>query len=124
MGALNINMNRILRILRTASGLAAVCLLAGVISSQAASLTVNTTADAGIGSLRQAIIDANIKNLEQLLRQKEILSDKTKARVNKLDEQILELSTNANPTTNEANRASKLLLRKQEIIEVMRTAIR
>ena len=31
-----------------------------VISSQAAVLTVSTTADAGIGSLRQAIIDANI----------------------------------------------------------------
>lgn len=34
------------------------CLLLSVISSQAAELTVNTTADGGVGSLRQAIIDA------------------------------------------------------------------
>lgn len=39
-------------------GLVGFCLMLGVISSQAAALTVNTTADAGIGSLRQAILDA------------------------------------------------------------------
>lgn len=38
--------------------LVGMCLLLGVITSQAATLTVNTTADAGIGSLRQAILDA------------------------------------------------------------------
>lgn len=36
------------------------CLLLGIISTQAASLTVSTTADGGAGSLRQAIIDATI----------------------------------------------------------------
>jgi hypothetical protein len=66
--------------------------------------------------VNQSIIEANKKNLEQLRRQKEILSDKTKSRVNKLDEQILKLSTLENPTTAEANRASKLILRKKEII--------
>ncbi len=36
------------------------CLFLGVISLQAATLTVTTTANAGVGSLRQAIIDAAI----------------------------------------------------------------
>ncbi|MCY7346298.1 MAG: VCBS repeat-containing protein, partial [Pyrinomonadaceae bacterium] len=40
------------------SALVGMCLLLGVISSQAANLTVTTTADGGFGSLRQAIIDA------------------------------------------------------------------
>jgi hypothetical protein len=53
-------MIRIKRILLTASALVGMCLLLSVISSQAAALTVSTTADAGVGSLRQAIIDANI----------------------------------------------------------------
>jgi hypothetical protein len=51
-------MTRLKHILKTAVSLVGMCLLLGVISSQAANLTVNTTADAGIGSLRQAIIDA------------------------------------------------------------------
>ncbi|MDO9256632.1 MAG: DUF5686 and carboxypeptidase regulatory-like domain-containing protein [Bacteroidales bacterium] len=66
--------------------------------------------------VNEAILEANRKNLEQLLRQKEILSVKTKSRVTKLDEQILKLSTIENPTTAEANRTSKLILRKKEII--------
>jgi len=66
--------------------------------------------------VNQAVIEANKRNVEQLLRQKEILSVKTKVRVSKIDEQILKFSTIENPTTAEANRASKLLLRKQEII--------
>jgi hypothetical protein len=66
--------------------------------------------------VNQAIVDANKKNQEQLLRQKEILSDKTKSRVDKIDEKLSKLSTNANPTTAEANRTSKLILRKKEII--------
>ena len=53
-------MLRIKRLLSKAVCSIGMCLLAGVISSQAANLTVNTTADAGIGSLRQAIIDATI----------------------------------------------------------------
>jgi len=44
--------------IKKAAALVGMCLLLGVISSQAANLTVNTTADAGIGSLRQAILDA------------------------------------------------------------------
>jgi hypothetical protein len=51
-------MTRLKHTLKTAVSLVGMCLLLGVISSQAANLTVNTTADAGIGSLRQAIIDA------------------------------------------------------------------
>lgn len=46
--------------LKTASGLIGILLVLGVISLQAASLTVTNTADAGIGSLRQALIDATI----------------------------------------------------------------
>lgn len=46
------------KILKKATNLVGMCLLLGVISLQAANLTVNTTADAGAGSLRQAIIDA------------------------------------------------------------------
>lgn len=45
-------------LLKNAVGLVGMFLLIGVISSQAAPLTVSTTADAGVGSLRQAIIDA------------------------------------------------------------------
>ncbi len=66
--------------------------------------------------VNQAIINANKKNPEQLLRQKEILSDKTKSRVNKIDERLSKLSTNVNPTTSGANRTSKLILRKKEMI--------
>ena len=66
--------------------------------------------------VNQPIIEANKKILEQLLRQKEILSDKTKSRVNKIDEQLLKLSSINNPTTTQANRTSKLLLHKNEII--------
>ncbi|MEP6903847.1 MAG: hypothetical protein ABJA66_19145, partial [Actinomycetota bacterium] len=51
-------MIRIKKILTTASGLFAMCVMLGIISAQAANLTVTTTADAGFGSLRQAIIDA------------------------------------------------------------------
>ena len=46
------------KLLKKASALVGMCLLLGVISSQAANLTVTTTADGGFGSLRQAIIDA------------------------------------------------------------------
>jgi len=66
--------------------------------------------------VNQAIIDANKKNRKQLLRQKEILSVKTKSRVDKIDEKLSKLSINANPTTAEANRTSKLILHKKEII--------
>ncbi len=52
-------MLKIRNILRKISGLAGLCLLIGI-TAQAASLTVNTTADAGAGSLRQAIIDATV----------------------------------------------------------------
>lgn len=51
-------MINIKKILKNASALFGMCVLLGVISSQAATLTVSTTADEGIGSLRQAIIDA------------------------------------------------------------------
>lgn len=51
-------MARLKNTLKKATALVGMCLLLGVISSQAASLTVSTTADNGIGSLRQAIIDA------------------------------------------------------------------
>ena len=47
-------------VLRKASILVGMVFLLGVISSQAAPLAVTTTADAGFGSLRQAIIDATI----------------------------------------------------------------
>lgn len=47
-------------ILKKVFGLAGMCLMLGVIGAQAATLTVTTTADAGAGSLRQALIDANI----------------------------------------------------------------
>jgi len=50
-------MKSIKKILRTALGLFGMCLLLGVISSQAAPTVINT-ADAGTGSLRQAILDA------------------------------------------------------------------
>lgn len=53
-------MIRIKKTLQKVSGLVGMCLLLGVISLQAATLTVTTTADAGVGSLRQAIIDAAI----------------------------------------------------------------
>ena len=53
-------MTRMKNFLKKAAGLIGMCLLMGVISSQAASLTVTTTADGGAGSLRQAIVDANI----------------------------------------------------------------
>lgn len=53
-------MKKLKNILRKTAASVGMCLLLGVISSQAANLTVNTTADAGIGSLRQAIIDATI----------------------------------------------------------------
>jgi len=66
--------------------------------------------------VNQAIVDANKKNQQQLLRQKEILSKKTKSLVDKIDEKLSKLSANVNPTTTEANRASKLILRKKEII--------
>lgn len=46
------------KILRNAPALLGMFMLLGVISSQAATLTVSTTADEGFGSLRQAIIDA------------------------------------------------------------------
>ena len=52
-------MKRMKQLLKKTSGLVGMCLLLCVISSQAASLTVTTTADAGAGSLRQAVIDAN-----------------------------------------------------------------
>lgn len=51
-------MIKIKKILKSALSLFGMFLLLGVISSQAATLTVSTTADEGIGSLRQAIIDA------------------------------------------------------------------
>ena len=51
-------MIRIKKTLKTASVLVAMLFLLGIISAQAANLTVTTTADAGFGSLRQAIIDA------------------------------------------------------------------
>lgn len=51
-------MFQIKKVLRQLSGLAGMCLLLCVIGAQAASLTVSNTADAGFGSLRQAIIDA------------------------------------------------------------------
>jgi len=50
-------MKRISTLLKTLSAIATILVL-GTISMQAATLTVNTTADAGVGSLRQAIIDA------------------------------------------------------------------
>ncbi len=53
-------MKKLKNILKKTAASVGMCLLLGVISSQAANLTVNTTADAGIGSLRQAIIDATI----------------------------------------------------------------
>ncbi len=53
-------MERIIKRLTQATVLVGICLLLGVISSHAAALTVTTTADAGLGSLRQAIIDATI----------------------------------------------------------------
>lgn len=53
-------MNKIISIFRTTSLLAGICISLGVISAQAASLTVTTTADGGFGSLRQAIIDATV----------------------------------------------------------------
>lgn len=43
---------------RKVAGLFAFCLLLGVVSAQAANLTVTTTADDGVGSLRQALVDA------------------------------------------------------------------
>ena len=43
------------------------CLLFGAFSVHAASLTVNSTADAGPGSLRQAIIDATINTEANLV---------------------------------------------------------
>ena len=45
--------------LRKISVVAGLCMIIGI-TAQAASLTVNTTADAGAGSLRQAIIDATV----------------------------------------------------------------
>ena len=45
-------------LLRT-SALAGMCLLLSVIGVQAGNLTVNTCEDSGVGSLRQAIVDAN-----------------------------------------------------------------
>ena len=66
--------------------------------------------------VNQAILDADRKDAEQFLRQKKIVSEKTKSRVTKIDEKLLKLSTVDNPTTAEANRTSKLILRKKEII--------
>ena len=48
------------KIIRKAAGFVGIVLLVGVIGAQAATLTITTTADAGFGSLRQAIIDANV----------------------------------------------------------------
>ncbi|MBK8464566.1 MAG: carboxypeptidase regulatory-like domain-containing protein [Chloracidobacterium sp.] len=52
-------MLQIRNFLRNISVLAGLCLLISI-SAQAASLTVNTTADSGAGSLRQALIDATV----------------------------------------------------------------
>lgn len=54
------NMARLKNTLIKTATLVGMCLVLGVISSQAANLTVNTTADDGVGSLRQAIIDATV----------------------------------------------------------------
>jgi parallel beta-helix repeat protein len=53
-------MTRLKNTLKKTSALVGMCLLLSVISSQAANLTVSNTADAGNGSLRQAIIDATV----------------------------------------------------------------
>ncbi len=51
-------MNKLNRILTNVSALAAMCLLFCAVSANAATLTVTTTSDAGVGSLRQALNDA------------------------------------------------------------------
>lgn len=50
-------MVRIKQVLTEWIGILGLCLMFGT-AAQAATLTVTTTADSGIGSLRQAIIDA------------------------------------------------------------------
>lgn len=66
--------------------------------------------------VNQAVAEADKKEAEQFLRERKVLSDKAKLRVAKIDEKLLKLSTIVNPTTAEANRTSKLLLQKNEII--------
>lgn len=66
--------------------------------------------------VNQTVIEAKNKNTQQLLRERKILSDKTKVRVTKLDEKIIKLSTGSNPTTSEANRTSKLITRRKDLI--------
>ncbi len=46
------------KILTNISAVAGMCLLLCVVSSNAATLTVRSTSDSGVGSLRQAFIDA------------------------------------------------------------------
>lgn len=53
-------MMRIKRILKNTPTLLGLFLMLGAVGAQAATLTVTTTADNGVGSLRQAIIDANV----------------------------------------------------------------
>ena len=48
------------KIFKKVSLLIGICLMASAIDAQAASLIVTTTSDAGVGSLRQAIIDATL----------------------------------------------------------------
>ena len=55
-------------------------------------------------------------NAERWLQGKKVVSKKARLQVSKIDEKLLRLSSSDSPTTAEANRISKLILRQKDII--------